>query len=70
MQNMMKSADWPNRLRLMRALTKKQASASLLRTTTQLMKNSIEKEETAKKLAEIVEQEKTEEEIMRELKNL
>ena len=46
-QNMMRSEEWPNRLRLMRALSQMEASAMLLRATTSIMKESVEKEKTA-----------------------
>ena len=66
-QNMMRSEEWPNRLRLMRALSQREASAMLLRATTSIMKESVEKEETALTLAEIVEQDTSEEAVLAEL---
>lgn len=66
-QNMMRSEEWPNRLRLMRALSQMEASAMLLRATTSIMKESVEKEKTALTLAEIVEQDKSEEAVWAEL---
>ena len=66
-QNMMRSEEWPNRLRLMRAISQREASAMLLRATTSIMKESVEKEETALTLAEIVEQDKLEEAVLAEL---
>ena len=66
-QNMMRSEEWPNRLRLMRALSQREASAMLLRATTSIMKESVEKEKTALTLAEIVEQDKSEEAVLAEL---
>lgn len=60
----MKTAQWKNRLLLMQTLTSLRASGNIHSKVEQILRSSKNKEQTAKELVEIINECKTEEEVV------
>lgn len=69
-QKQIKTAEWKNRLTLMKTLTKMQASANIFLGVDEILMSSQDKEKTAEKITQVLVSNKNEKAILNALKKI